>query len=176
MQAFFQGAGSKQVASEDREYLLHGHADFAHEFLVGQQQVHGQCGVALKEDGVFRVADNAYDAQDLLDFTEEYLNAPALLMDSNDRTADKARRPSRMDRRAASWTKAMTVNGSLNPSLQEERRLRGQEMQPPVERHVHPDARETARVRGAGVEQIQRPWQGNKRKPARAVQRRMGSA
>lgn len=63
---------------------MHGQADFVQELLGGQQQVDGQGSVTLDEDGVFRVADKALDAQVLLDFAEEYLDAPAFLVDVGD--------------------------------------------------------------------------------------------
>jgi len=84
IQEFLQRTSSEQVESNELEYLLHGHACIAHELLVGQQQVHGQGCVNLDEDGIFRVADKALDAQGLLDFTEEYFDAPALLVDVGD--------------------------------------------------------------------------------------------
>lgn len=90
IQEFFQGSGSEQVDGDELEYLLHRKADFAQELLVGQQQIHRQGSVNLDKDGVFRVADKAFDAQVLFDFAEEDLNAPAFLVNVDDGTGGQA--------------------------------------------------------------------------------------
>jgi hypothetical protein len=62
------------------ENLLHGHTELVNEFLVCQQQVHGQSGIYLNEYSVFAIADKALDAQILLYFSEEYFNLPAVFV------------------------------------------------------------------------------------------------
>ena len=84
IQEFFQGCGSKQIELDKLEKLLDGQADPAQKFLIREEQIDRQRGVELDKHGIFRVADERFDTQILLDFPEEDFDLPTVFVNVGD--------------------------------------------------------------------------------------------
>ena len=74
----------EQVELQEAEDLAHGPGHLVGELQVGEQEMHAHRDPDLRHHGVARGADEALDAQVLLDPLEEGLDLPTLLVDGRD--------------------------------------------------------------------------------------------
>ena len=63
---------------------MQSNAQVANELDITKQQIDDEGGVDLGQHGVFRVADEGFDLQVLLDEAEEDLDLPAFFVDVSD--------------------------------------------------------------------------------------------
>ena len=74
----------EQVELQEAQDLAHGPRHLVDELQVGEQEMHAHRDPDLRHDGIARSADEALDAQVLLDPPEEGLDLPTLLVDVRD--------------------------------------------------------------------------------------------